>query len=144
VTLDILDVRADPTLTFWTSGPGGELRWAQVSTGVCQVGHRSDRVSSWRGARSPAWLGFYVPGAGPIRPFHDLKAWGEASLAWAFVSGGKYSVSTHYGVDATHVELVDDLRGSGSLWPYLWMAAYGGSQMAIRYRLTVLHPESDT
>lgn len=43
-------------------------------------------------------------------------------------------------VDGAVVQLVDDGKGLGSQWPYLWLTAYGGEPMVIRYRLTVTQP----
>jgi hypothetical protein len=56
------------------------------------------------------------------------------------VSAGDYSRPGPYGVDAADIQLVDDAKGLGSQWPYLWFTVYGGEPMVIRYRLTVTQP----
>ena len=38
------------------------------------------------------------------------------------------------------IEMVDDGRGSGSQWPFLWFTAHGGEPMTVRYRMTVTEP----
>ena len=62
------------------------------------------------------------------------------SLARTHISGSDYAQSGPYGVDGVATELVNDGRGSGSIYPYVWMTAWGGQPMILRYRLTVTQP----
>ncbi|HLN76354.1 MAG TPA: hypothetical protein VK204_04860 [Nocardioidaceae bacterium] len=142
MTLAILDVIGDPVLAFPSIGPNGEALRAQVFSGQCQIGKAPgekflDRLS--RGG-APARLGFYVPEAGPLRASYLLSTWAEVGLAKTQIVAGDYSRRGPYGVDAAAVQLVDDDRGLGEQWPYLWFTAYGGEPMVIRYRLTVTRP----
>ncbi len=36
--------------------------------------------------------------------------------------------------------MVDDDKGLGGQWPYLWFTAHGGEPMVMRYRVTVTQP----
>jgi hypothetical protein len=142
VTLAILDVVGDPTLAFASIGPAGEPLTAQVFSGQCRIGDNPDEkfLAKLSGGRAAVRLGFYVPKAGPLRPSYLLSAWAEVSLAMTQISAGDVSQPGPYGVDAAVVQLVDDGKGLGSQWPYLWFTAYGAEPMLIRYRLTVTQP----
>jgi hypothetical protein len=105
-------------------------------SGACRVDGQSTGFFS---GGVPTRLGFYVPGAGPLRPSYLLSAWAEVTLASAEIAGGN-SATSSYGVGQVAVELVDDGKGSGSQWPYVWFTAVGGRPMLLRYRLTVTQP----
>ena len=143
--LAITAVTGDPTLTFAATDASGDALVAQIFAGVCVVARvRSEETLLQRlgggGPGSTVSFGFYVPGAGPLRPSHRLEAWAEVSLGTVQVVGGQHAGSGPYGVDRPTVELVDDGRGSGSQWPYLRFTAHGGRAMTVRYRLTVTSP----
>ncbi|MEO5651429.1 MAG: hypothetical protein ABIN79_13775 [Marmoricola sp.] len=142
MTLVILDVVGDPVLEFRAIGAGGEPLTAHVFSGQCRIGDRPDEkfMAKLSAGRRPERLGFYVPDAGPFRPNYLLSAWAEASLAMTEVSAGDYSKPGPYGVDGVDLQLVDDGKGSGSQWPYLWFTVHGGEPMVIRYRVTVTQP----
>jgi hypothetical protein len=142
VTLVILHVDGDPVLGFRSVGRAGEPLLARVFSGQCGIGDDPHEKTMARlsAGRRPVRLGFYVPGAGPFRPTYQLSSWAEVSLARAQISAGEHGRSGPYGVDAAQVQLVDDGRGSGSRWPFLWFTAYGGEPMLVRYRLTVTEP----
>ena len=139
MTLTVLDVAGDPVLAFPSVGPDGQALRAQVFSGLCRIGHAPGGKPRLWGA-SAARLGFYVPQAGPLGAGYLLSTWAEVSLARANISGGDYTRGGPYGVDDVAVQLVDDDRGFGGRWPYLWFTAYGDQPMAVRYRLTVTQP----
>lgn len=62
------------------------------------------------------------------------------TLAQTQISAGNFSRPCLYGVDAAVVQLVDDDKGLGGQWPYVWFKAYDGEPMVICYRLTVAQP----
>ncbi len=142
MSLAVLEVAADPVLAFPSFGTNGEPRMAHLYAGQCKVGGDPDDHLLAKLARSaaPVRLGFYVPEAGPLPPSYLLSVWAEVSLASARISAGDYARPGPYGVDQAEVQLVDDDRGLGGLWPYLWFTANGGEPMMVRYRLTVTSP----
>jgi hypothetical protein len=138
VSLEISGVVPDPSVRFRGEGPHGDPLLVSVHSGVVQVG-KATRGGLFAG-RPPARLGFYVPEAGPFRPSHRITAWAEISVAWTQVGGGDHVAPGPYGAGHVSVELVDDQRGSGSLWPYVRMTVYGAEPMGLRYRVTVTQP----
>jgi hypothetical protein len=134
--LGVVEVQAEPALTFTVDRAPGPML-ATVHSGTCLVGRSSQPLI---GGRRPVRLGFYVTGCGPIRPSHLVESWVEMSLAWVEHVSANTGGRQRYGVDDPQVQLVDDQRGSGSLWPYIWFTALGGTPMLVRYRLTVLRP----
>lgn len=142
MTLAILNVIGDPILAFPSVGSTGEALTAQVFSGQCQIGDTPGEkfLAKLSRGRGTVRLGFYVPEAGPLRPSYLLSTWAEVSLGKTQIGAGDYSQAGPYGVDTAVVELVDDAKGLGGQWPYLWFTAYGGEPMVIRYRLTVTRP----
>ena len=63
-----------------------------------------------------------------------MQAWAEVALAQLVVHDVSMSIS--YGVSDAAVQLVPD--ESGSRWPYLSFSCFGGGEMALRYRVTLL------
>jgi hypothetical protein len=146
VPLAITGVQGDPVLTFAATGSSGDPVTARVHSGFLVIEKvRSELTLRQRlaggGPGSAVRLGCFVPNAGPFRPSHRLEAWAEASLGRTQVTGGRTLQVGPYGVDGATVQLVDDEKGSGSLWPYLWITVYGGKPMSVRYRLTVTTPD---
>lgn len=133
----IVEVTGDPTLSFVSGAAGGVALHAQLFSGSCRIEGGAAKLF---GTIAATQLGFYLPQAGPFRPSHLLSAWGEVVPARMHVEGGQATKTGPYGVDAVSVELVDDSRGSGSMWPYVWMTVWGGAPMLLRYRVTVTQP----
>jgi hypothetical protein len=138
VVLAVSNVTVDPVLSFVSTGAADMRLHVLLFSGVCWI--EKQRQGRFSGSNNMVRLGFYVPGAGPLRPSHLLSAWAEISLAWTRISGGSSAQSGPYGVDEVTTQLVDDGKGSGSMWPYVWMRAWGGQPMLLRYRLTVTQP----
>lgn len=139
MVVSVANVTVDPVLSFTSTGPADLRLHVLLFTGSCRI-EKQRRGRFFGGTGGPTRLGFYVPSAGPLRPSHLLSAWAEISLAWTHISGGDYARSGPYGVDAVTTELVNDGKGSGTIWPYVWMTAWGGQPMLLRYRLTVTQP----
>jgi hypothetical protein len=137
VPLSVAGVSADPTLSFLTGAAAGVTQHAQIYSGSCRVVRKKE--STFEGY-NVAQLGFYVPQAGPFRPSHLLSAWAEATPAWLSIAGDRSTQSGTYGVSQVRAELVNDGRGSGMVWPYLWMVVSYGAPMEVRYRVTVTQP----
>jgi hypothetical protein len=137
VPLAVVDVSADPALSFLAGGSAGVTLHALTYSGACRVEKRSAKMLE---GHQPAQLGFYVPQAGPFRPSHLLSAWAEVTPALLHVDGGQRAWSRPYGVHGVTVQLVDDDKGSGMMWPYVWMTVVGGDPMLLRYRVTVTQP----
>jgi hypothetical protein len=142
VTLAILDTTSDPVLAFPSYGPNGEPLAAQVYSGQCRIDDNPDEGFMTKLSRGggPVRLGFYVPGAGPLRPSHLLSTWAELGLAKTRIGTGDYGQPGPYGVDEVAVQLVEDDKGLGGQWPYLSFLAHGNQPMVVRYRLTVTRP----
>ena len=134
--LAVVDVSADPALSFLTGGSAGVTLQAQIYSGTLRIEKRSAKMFE---GQSATRLGFYVPGAGPFRPSHLLSAWAEVTPTRLSISGGNATRGPH-GVDGVSVQLVDDARGSGMMWPYVWMTVWDGDPMLLRYRVTVTQP----
>lgn len=140
--LAILDVSDDPTLEFTAQGPTGVPLRARVFSGQCRIGKSPDHKFTAQlstGARI-AQLGFYVPQAGPLRASYQLSAWAEVSLASMRIAAGGLSQQGPYGVENAAVQMVEDDKGLGGQWPYLWFTAHGGEPIVMRYRVTVTEP----
>lgn len=140
MALTILDVAGDPVLAFSSTGPHGEALRARVFSGHCRVGDTPGQSFLARLGGGSVRLGFYVPGVGPLRPSHLLSAWAEVSLGMTEITPGQHARRGPYGVDGAVVQLVEDDKGLGSQWPYLWFTAHGNEPMVVRYRLTVTQP----
>jgi hypothetical protein len=140
VVLAVANVTVDPVLSFVSTGSGETRLHVLLFSGVCWVEKSGQRQGFFSGGGSPVQLGFYVPGAGPLRPSHALSAWAEVSLSRTRIAGSDYAQSGPYGVDGVTTQLVDDDKGSGSMYPYIWMRAWGGQPMLLSYRLTVTQP----
>ena len=141
MTLAILNVIAGPLLEFPATAHNGDPLKAQVFAGECHLGDTpGEKLLAKLTSGGPVRLGFYVPGAGPLRPSWLLSTWGEVSLAKTTISAGDYSHPGPYGADSVEVQLVEDDKGTGGQWPYFCFMAYGDEPMVIRYRLTVTRP----
>ncbi|MDX6371693.1 MAG: hypothetical protein QOD98_681 [Nocardioidaceae bacterium] len=138
MVLAVSNVTVDPVLSFVSTGAADLRLHVLLFSGVCGIEKQRHGRSSI--SNTGVRLGFYVPGAGPLRPSYLLSAWAEVTLAWTRIASGTAAQSGPYGVDEVTTELVDDGKGSGSMWPYVWMRAWGGQPMLLRYRLTVTQP----
>jgi hypothetical protein len=137
VVLAVANVTVDPVLSFASTGAADMRLHVLLFSGSCWIEKQREGIFGGGGTTR---LGFYVPGAGPLRPSHLLSAWAEISLARTQIAGGNYAQAGPYGVDAVTTELVNDGKGSGTIWPYVWMTVWGGQPMILRYRLTVTQP----
>lgn len=89
--------------------------------------------SSWTGSQDA------IPSAGSASTSPTL-AQRPRQLPALDLGGGKSDEDTSqdrrllksgpHGVDSAAIALVDDGKGSGSQWPYLWFTAYGGKPTA--------------
>lgn len=133
--------RPDPTLDVdVVDRATGEPARLTVLTGVVAVGPegRAMVVRVTGGETVGEHLGLYVPGAEPIPADEDVTTWAEATLSQVVVTGSTQRVA--YGVGDVAVQLVPDPNQGGARLPYLSFQCFGGFELGVRYRVTILRP----